>query len=188
MSSEGHDSRGDAETRRCRAWSPTFRAAGKAGLIGLFHWRGTAVSRCDTSASPRLRVILPLLLLLAPRPAFADSNMPAAPLANVQLADAKQEATAKALMETLRCLVCQGQSIADSNAELAGDMRSLVRQRIAAGERPEAVRAWLVQRYGDWVTYKPPLDGKTWLLWAAPILFVALGALIATGSLRRRRR
>ena len=67
-------------------------------------------------------------------PAQADSDLPAARWANEQLPDARQEAQAKALMEELRCLVCQGQSIADSDAELAGDMRALVRQRIAAGE------------------------------------------------------
>ena len=61
-------------------------------------------------------------------------------------------------MEELRCLVCQGQSIADSDAELAGDMRALVRQRIAAGEKPEAVRAWLIERYGTWVSYRPPVE------------------------------
>ncbi len=64
-------------------------------------------------------------------------------------------------METLRCLVCQGQSIADSDAEMAGDMRSLVRQRIAAGESPAQVRAWLIERYGDYVTYDPPLSWIT---------------------------
>ena len=58
-------------------------------------------------------------------------------------------------MEELRCLVCQGQSIADSDAELAGDMRDLVRRRIAAGEKPSAIRAWLIQRYGSWISYKP---------------------------------
>jgi cytochrome c-type biogenesis protein CcmH len=90
-------------------------------------------------------------------------------------------------METIRCLVCQGQSIADSNAELAGDMRAMVRQRIAAGEKPEAIRAWLVQRYGSWVTYDPPLDRVTWLLWAAPVMFLAVGLLIARSSFQRRR-
>ena len=58
-------------------------------------------------------------------------------------------------MEELRCLVCQGQSIADSDAELAGDMRDLVRRRIAAGEKPAAIRAWLIERYGNWISYKP---------------------------------
>jgi cytochrome c-type biogenesis protein CcmH len=84
-------------------------------------------------------------------------------------------------------LVCQGQSIADSNAELAGDMRAMVRERIAAGEKPAAIRAWLVRRYGAWVSYTPPIDRVTWVLWAAPILFVAIGLLVARSSFRRRR-
>ena len=128
------------------------------------------------------------LLLAAAAPALADSTLPPAPLANVALPDARQEAVAKALMETIRCLVCQGQSIADSNAELAGDMRSLVRTRIAAGEQPEAIRAWLIRRYGAWVSYEPPLDRTTGLLWVAPVLFVALGLWIARGSFRARQR
>ena len=131
--------------------------------------------------------LIGLALVLA-APVMADSDMPPAPLANVQLPDPKQEAAAKALMETIRCLVCQGQSIADSNAELAGDMRNLIRQRIAAGQTPGEIRAWLVQRYGEWVTYDPPLDRMTLLLWAAPVLFLVIGAMIARGSLRRRRR
>src|SRR4051812_50205106 len=74
-----------------------------------------------------------LLLLLAAAPALADSNLPPAYWSDRQLPDARQEAQAQALMAELRCLVCQGQSIADSDAELAGDMRDLVRRRIAAG-------------------------------------------------------
>ena len=72
-------------------------------------------------------------------------------------------------MATLRCLVCQGQSIADSDAEMAGDMRALVRDRIRRGERPETIRAWLIARYGDYVTYDPP-----WSLASAPSLARAL--------------
>lgn len=128
-----------------------------------------------------------LALALIAAPVLADSDLPPAPLADTQLADPKQEAKAKALMETIRCLVCQGQSIADSNAELAGDMRALIRERIAAGEKPPAIRRWLVQRYGAWVTYEPPLDRTTWLLWAAPVLFLILGVVIARRSFRRRR-
>jgi cytochrome c-type biogenesis protein CcmH len=128
-----------------------------------------------------------LALALIAAPVWADSDLPPAPLADTQLPDPKQEARAQALMETIRCLVCQGQSIADSNAELAGDMRAMVRQRIAAGEKPEAIRAWLVQRYGSWVTYDPPLDRVTWLLWAAPVIFLAVGLLIARSSFQRRR-
>ena len=134
------------------------------------------------------RLLLAALIVgLAAAPVLADSDMPPAPLAYTQLEDPRQEAQAKALMETLRCLVCQGQSIADSDAELAGDMRAMVRARIAAGEKPEAIRAWLVRRYGAWVSYEPPLDRTTWLLWAAPILFVLIGLLAARRSFRRRR-
>ncbi|MGH6658399.1 MAG: cytochrome c-type biogenesis protein, partial [Sphingomicrobium sp.] len=85
---------------------------------------------------------------------MADSNMPPAYWADRQLPDARAEAEAQALMVQIRCLVCQGQSIADSDAELAGDMRDLVRRRIAAGERPGAIRAWLIERYGSWISYK----------------------------------
>ena len=131
------------------------------------------------------RLLLALALVAAP--VLADSDLPPAPLADTQLPDPKQEAQAQALMETIRCLVCQGQSIADSNAELAGDMRAMVRERIAAGEKPAAIRAWLVRRYGSWVTYDPPLDRVTWLLWAAPVLFVGAGLLVARSSFRRRR-
>jgi cytochrome c-type biogenesis protein CcmH len=129
---------------------------------------------------------IPLLLMVA-TPALADSDLPAARWANEQLPDPRQEAQAKALMEELRCLVCQGQSIADSNAELAGDMRAMVRQRIAAGEKPEAVRAWLIERYGDWVSYRPPVEPMTWPLWAAPLLLLLAGAWLLRKRLVRRR-
>lgn len=132
------------------------------------------------------RFALGLTMVLAV-PAFADSDLPAARWANQQLPDARQEAQAKALMEELRCLVCQGQSIADSDAELAGDMRALVRQRIAAGERPEKVRSWLIDRYGNWVSYRPPMEPVTWPLWLAPILLLLAGAWLLRKRLVRRR-
>jgi len=119
--------------------------------------------------------------------ALADSNLPPARYADTALPDPAQEAQAKALMETLRCLVCQGQSIADSDAEMAGDMRSLVRTRIAAGESPADVRRWLVQRYGDYVTYDPPLNALTAPLWIAPIALLLVGGWIAARNFRRRR-
>ena len=128
-----------------------------------------------------------LALLCLAVPALADSNLPPARYANEQLADPRQEAAAKALMEELRCLVCQGQSIADSDAELAGDMRAMVRQRIAAGERPEAVRSWLIGRYGEWVSYRPPVEPMTWPLWAAPLLLLGVGAFLLRHRFRRRR-
>lgn len=127
-------------------------------------------------------------MLAIATPALADSGQPPAPYADTQLPDPAQEARAKALMETLRCLVCQGQSIADSNAEMASDMRSLVRTRIAKGESPESIRTWLIDRYGDYVTYDPPFSAVTAPLWIAPILLLLAGLFIARRSIRRRRR
>lgn len=118
-------------------------------------------------------------------PLHAQSCMPAAEWANRQLPDAAQEAEARDLMETLRCLVCQGQSIADSDAEMAMDMRALVRRRIAAGEEPEDIRNWLVDRYGRWITYDPPIDAVTWPLWLLPLLLLGAGVWLARGRFRR---
>ena len=136
----------------------------------------------------RLAVLLVLAAATAPAALLAQSSVPPAPYAYRQLDDPRQEAEARALMEALRCLVCQGQSIADSDADMAGDMRSLVRERIAAGETPEAIRAWLVERYGNWVSYRPPLEPVTWPLWAAPALLLGLGLWLARGRFRRKTR
>lgn len=132
-------------------------------------------------------LLLPIALMIA-APLNADSGLPPAALANTQLRDPAQEARAQALMETLRCLVCQGQSIADSDADLAGDMRAMVRQRIAAGETPDSIRRWMVERYGDYVTYDPPLSAVTAPLWIAPIVLLIAGIWLARGSFKRRRR
>lgn len=128
------------------------------------------------------------LALLAAAPALADSSLPPPTLAYTQLADPAQEAQAKALMEKLRCLVCQGQSIADSDAEMAGDMRAMVRQRIQAGEKPDQVEQWLIQRYGDYVSYDPPLSWVTAPLWIAPLLLLGLGVLLSARLFRRGKR
>jgi len=129
-----------------------------------------------------IRRLLPALALVIAVPALADDTMPPAPYAYRQLDDPAQEARAKTLMESLRCLVCQSQSIADSDAPIAGDMRSQVRIRIARGEDPEAIRAWLVQRYGEYVSYAPRVTSLTWPLFAAPLVLLGLAALL----LRRR--
>lgn len=134
-----------------------------------------------------MKALLFAAALAAAAPALADSSLPPAPLADTQLADPRQERQARALMEEIRCLVCQGQSIADSNAEMAGDMRALIRRRIQAGESPDSIRAWLVARYGNWVSYDPPLEPITWPLWALPILLVLAGLWLARGRFRRRR-
>jgi cytochrome c-type biogenesis protein CcmH len=126
-----------------------------------------------------------LALGLIAAPLTAQDVMPPAPFAYVQLPDPAQEAKAKALMESLRCLKCQGQSIADSDAPMAGDMRSVVRSRIAAGEDPEAIRSWLVARYGDYVSYAPRVTGLTWPLFAAPLLFLVIAALVFRRRFKR---
>lgn len=129
-----------------------------------------------------MRRLLCLVLLLFAAPLAAQDTMPPAPYAYRQLDDPAQEAKAQALMETLRCLKCQSQSIADSDAPMAGDMRSQVRQRIAAGEDPEAIRAWLVERYGDYVSYAPRVTTLTWPLFVLPLVLLVLAAAL----LRRR--
>ena len=132
-----------------------------------------------------IRAALAMALIAAPLAAMADDTMPPAPYAYRQLADASQEARAKALMETIRCLVCQSQSIADSDAPIAGDMRSQIRERIARGEDPEAIRNWLVERYGDYVTYAPRVTPVTWPFFAAPVLLIAVGGAVLGRRLRR---
>jgi cytochrome c-type biogenesis protein CcmH len=133
-----------------------------------------------------MRRLAILAMLALPALALADPVMAPPALGYTQLPDPTQEAKAQALMQTIRCVVCQGQSIADSDADLAGDMRAIVRQRIAAGEKPEAIRAWLIARYGQWVSYKPELTAMTWPLWAAPLLLLGIGLLVARKSFRRR--
>ena len=128
-----------------------------------------------------MRVLL-IAALLAAAPVLADSTMPPAPYANVQLEDPAQEAKAAALMASLRCVQCQGQSISDSDAQIAGDLRNQVRLRIKAGEDPEAIRAWLIDRYGDYVSYAPRVTTLTWPLFAAPLALLVLAFVL----LRRR--
>ena len=129
-----------------------------------------------------MRRLALLIALVVAQPLLAASNLPPAYWSDRQLPDPKQEAAASALMQQIRCLVCQGQSIADSDAELAGDMRDLVRRRIAAGEKPSAIRAWLIQRYGTWISFRPTAEPAAWPLWMLPLLL-----LLVAGFLVRRR-
>ncbi|MDL2341341.1 MAG: cytochrome c-type biogenesis protein CcmH [Pseudomonadota bacterium] len=133
------------------------------------------------------RAIL-LVALLVAVPAFADSNMPPAYWADRQLPDARQEVQAEALMDQIRCLVCQGQSIADSDAELAGDMRDLVRRRIAAGESPGSIRAWLIARYGSWISYRPTSEPSALPLWLVPLALLLAGGTLLLRRVAVRRR
>ena len=133
------------------------------------------------------RLLAVVLLLGAVVPAAAQDSLPPAPYAYRQLDDPALEARAQALMETLRCLKCQSQSIADSDAPMAGDMRHQVRTRIAAGEDPEHIRAWLIERYGDYVSFKPTVSETTWPLFAVPVLLLVLAVLILRRRLRGAR-
>ncbi|SCW82428.1 cytochrome c-type biogenesis protein CcmH [Sphingobium faniae] len=135
-----------------------------------------------------MRALLAFLLMLASAPVLAQSALPPAPYADRQIDDPALEKKARALMETIRCLTCQSQSIADSNASMAGDMRSEIRQRIMAGEQPEHIRAWLIERYGDWVSYEPTAAPILWPLWGAPVVLLLLGLLLLRGRIRKGKR
>jgi cytochrome c-type biogenesis protein CcmH len=132
-----------------------------------------------------MRLLLALLVLLAV-PAAAQDSLPPAPYAYQQLDDPKLEAQAQALMQTLRCLKCQSQSIADSDAPMAGDMRHQVRSRLIAGDRPEEIRDWLVDRYGDYVSYEPRVTSATWPLFAIPVILFVVALLAVARRLRKR--
>ena len=132
------------------------------------------------------RVLTVLAMALAV-PLAAQDSMPPAPYAYNQLADPRLEAEASALMHTLRCLKCQSQSIADSDAPMAGDMRHQVRARIAAGESPEQIRRWLIARYGDYVSYEPEVSATTWPLFAVPVLVILIVAAVLLRRLGKRR-
>lgn len=133
-----------------------------------------------------MRLALALLAASLAMPLAAQGEVPPAPYAYRQLNDPAQEAQAQDLMETLRCLKCQSQSIADSDASMAGDMRHQVRIRIAAGEEPEAIRRWLMDRYGDYVSYEPVMSATTWPLFAVPALLVVIALLLFSRRFRRR--
>lgn len=132
-------------------------------------------------------LFLTLLLLLTTGQALAQSALPPAPYADRQIDDPALERKARTLMDTIRCLTCQSQSIADSGASMAGDMRSEIRERIMKGEQPDHIRQWLIARYGDWVSYEPTAAPILWPLWAAPLLLLGLGLLLLRGRIRRRR-
>lgn len=126
------------------------------------------------------RILLAVLMIFLAQPTWAIG------VDDGRLKDPAQETRAQELMKKLRCLVCQNQSIVDSNAELAQDLRMVVRERITAGDTDEEVLAYMTDRYGDWVLLKPPLKGKTMMLWFAPLVLLVIGAGVAVLYLRRR--
>jgi len=128
------------------------------------------------------RVVILLAMLMA-----WSAPLAAQDYAEVGLPDPAQEAQASRLMDSIRCVVCQGQPISGSNADIAGDMRRMVRERIAAGDSPEQVRAWLISKYGDWVSFKPLVKPVTLPLWLIPLVALALGIWLVSRRLRRHR-
>lgn len=130
----------------------------------------------------RLALLSVLLMMAATKPALAEPA--AAP--DRPLPDAAQEARAQALFKDVRCVVCQHESIADSPAGIAADMRRLVRDEIASGASDQAVREDLVRRWGDYILFRPPVRWTTWLLWFGPFAVVAAGVVVMFGRGRRR--
>ena len=129
-------------------------------------------------ASP---ILMMLCLLLAPVAGLAVSN-PAEMLPNPA-----QETRAEAIGAQLRCLVCQNESIEDSGADLARDLRHVVRVHVAQGESNQQIIAWMVERYGNFIRLRPPFNAVTLLLWAMPLLALGLGAMAAGSAWRTRR-
>lgn len=124
---------------------------------------------------------LALVLLLT----FAAASPAAAPPAELPPA---QQARYEALTHELRCLVCQNETIADSSAELADDLRRQVYAQVAAGKSDAEIKRYLTDRYGDFVLYRPPFKPLTWLLWAGPFAVLLIALLIAVRFARGRRR
>jgi cytochrome c-type biogenesis protein CcmH len=123
-----------------------------------------------------------LLMLFATAATAADADV---------FSDPATEARARALQKELRCMVCQGESLDESNAPLAADLRRIIRERIAAGETDAQIKTFLVARYGDFILMNPPLRTDTFLLWFGPILLLLLGgtavAIVVLHSRRRAR-
>ena len=127
-----------------------------------------------------MRLLALILALLMATPAFAV-------LPHEQLKDPALEARARAISKELRCVVCQNQTIDESDATLAADLRIIVRERLVAGDSDEEVKAWIVARYGDYVLMRPPFRAETVMLWLGPALVLLLGGIGVVLYLRNRR-
>ena len=127
-----------------------------------------------------VKLFFPLLLLIAVTTQAAVETY--------SFDNAAQEASYKKLIAELRCLVCQNQSLSDSNAELAHDMRRKTYEMVAAGKTENEIVDFMVARYGDFVMYKPPVKQTTVLLWFGPLLFLLLAGVVVTVFIRKQKR
>ena len=132
-----------------------------------------------------MRFILAILLWLGSLPAFAQANQQA-DAAPLQFRDTSEEARFHALAAELRCVMCQNQSLADSNALIALSLRREVLDLMRAGQSDAQIKEFLVQRYGEFVLYKPRIEGRTWLLWLGPAAILLAGAALVVVLVRRR--
>lgn len=123
-------------------------------------------------------VVAMILLLVAPL-SLAIDTAPA-------FSDPAQQARYERLARELRCLQCRSETIADSNASLAEDLRRQLRELIAAGRSDDEIKTYMTDRYGDYVLYRPPVKSNTWLLWAAPVLLVVIGIIAAFVVISRK--
>ena len=120
-----------------------------------------------------------LLMLLVTVPALAVDSEPALPNAALQQ-------RYETLTHEFRCLVCQNETIAESGAGLAADLRAQVREQLIAGKSDEQIKQYMVARYGDFVLFKPPWQPNTWLLWGGPLLLLCIGAIVVITVVRRK--
>ena len=132
-----------------------------------------------------LALLLSLAALLASMPAWAQANQQA-DAAPLQFRDAAEETRFHALASELRCVMCQNQSLADSNALIALELRREVLDLMREGKRDGEIKDFLVQRYGEFVLYQPRVAGRTWLLWLGPALLLLAGAGVVTAIVRKR--
>ena len=125
-----------------------------------------------------MKRLLFILILMLSGSAYAVDTL--------QFSDPKQQETYETLTKELRCLVCQNQTIADSNAELAADLRRQVYEMLEKGKSREEIVQFMTDRYGDFVLYKPAFAGKTTLLWIAPVIFLLMGLITVFFFIRRK--
>ncbi len=133
-----------------------------------------------------MRLLLALLLWLATLPAFAQANQQA-DAAPLQFRDAAEETRFHALASELRCVMCQNQSLADSNALIALQLRREVLDLMRDGKSDAEIKDYLVQRYGEFVLYQPKVAGRTWLLWLGPAVLLLAGAGVVAAVVRKRK-